>query len=134
MTSEDVFLGGGSNSGSYNKQSLPNIKSTTGTCYETYNGNPTYAMAYSGDCYTTPGGEITMGPGWSGALYIQSRRPNDVGFKAGLSYYDCAQGPIDGNGSMAYIAFDAHRSSLVYQDGANVRPNYFNVEWYIKYK
>ena len=33
-----------------------------------------------------------------------------------------------------YFLFNASKSSLVYQDGANVRPNYYNVEWYIKYK
>lgn len=101
-------------------QSLPNIESTTGTIYETYSDNPRYAMPYSGDGYTSPGGKITMGPGWDGALYIQSRRPNDVGFKSGLTYWANDQIQIDGNGSMAYLAFDANRSSSVYKNGAKV--------------
>ena len=105
MTSEDVFLGGGSNSDSYNKQSLPNIK-----------GEGKFAG------YAVPqqhGVDCISGFASGG---VNGCFSNSKGF-TGNSYGDTRK-----------IVFDASLSNSTYQDGANVRPNYFNVEWYIKYK
>lgn len=138
MTEESVFIGGGKTPGSYILSSIPNITSRCGNTYEDYNNGHSYAMNMSGEAYSNgvgPNGKgCSMGPGWEGAFYAEAEKPNDVGFQNGLNFYATNQSVADGNYWQLYLKFDASRSNPVYGRTDNLNPNYYVVEYWIKYK
>lgn len=124
--SDKYLCNGGTDTGQslgvIKSQSLPNITASTGNTYELgADLQPAYAMNMSGEAYSAYG--CSMGPGWEGAFYAQQAKPNDIGFKASLSFWATEQGQASGAYYQLYLKFDASRSSSIYQIGADVFGN-----------
>lgn len=87
-----------------------------------------------------------LGGGPDSGVFINQSLPNIKGtftaaFQWASRYTDGAfrrDGPSYGqelsvNTSQPSVTFEASRSSSIYQDNANVQPNHYAVDWYIKY-
>lgn len=110
----------------YISQSLPNIKGNTGSMYRSDVGSKDFCLLYNEYANNK---NYSQGKGWDGAFSLSNRNSSQI---SGLNIGQGSQGKDFSAQDLIGISFNANSSNPIYQDGANVKPNSVQVQYYIK--
>lgn len=135
-STQDRYLVQSSNSSRYINQSLPNIKGRIG--FDSLKSTSTSFVSLLDTAqvrFDSSSDPMFVSKGYEGAFYSELNPNTSLGYVLNdLTYCFSGLNPlyIDQSKYSIFRKIDASRSSSIYQDGANVKPNSTKIYYYIR--
>lgn len=134
MTDEGIFLGGGSTSGEFIDQSIPNVRGKMPAVASSTQSYSYAHMIYPWACNWSSGIADVNGIKEPGPFKLYMTSQNELNGSStkfrgatGASSQDLTSGAIN-------VEFNANNCSDAYKDTNILQPKHFNIEFWIKYK